>query len=177
MEHREELVEEAVKSGLSVWREFPETADQQFENGPFDVFLSFNFLEHQPEPGVMLEAIYHNLSEDGMGLVTVPALEYILEQGSYYELIRDHLAYYSFETLRALLEKYGFAVLGKGDDQPGYDFHGGKKEAARSFESSAQRKDESGGGEFGKPFKSGLEFRGGHGFGRAFDRRIPDCDG
>ena len=75
MEHREALVEEAVKAGLSVWREFPETADQQFQNGPFDVFLSFNFLEHQPEPGVMLEAIYHNLSEGGMGLVTVPALE------------------------------------------------------------------------------------------------------
>lgn len=79
--------------------------------GPFDVFLSFNFLEHQPRPDVMLQAIYHNLTEDGMGLITVPALEYILEQGSYYELLRDHLAYYSFDTLRQLLERNGFAVL------------------------------------------------------------------
>lgn len=142
MEHREELVEEAVKSGLSVWREFPETADQQFENGPFDVFLSFNFLEHQPEPGVMLEAIYHNLSEDGMGLVTVPALEYILEQGSYYELIRDHLAYYSFETLRALLEKYGFAVLEEEMINRDTISMVVKKKPHWSFESSAQRKDE-----------------------------------
>lgn len=142
MEHREELVEEAVKSGLSVWREFPETADQQFENGPFDVFLSFNFLEHQPEPGVMLEAIYHNLSEDGMGLVTVPALEYILEQGSYYELIRDHLAYYSFETLRALLEKYGFAVLEEEMINRDTISMVVKKKPRWSFESSAQRKDE-----------------------------------
>lgn len=142
MEHREELVGEAVKSGLSVWREFPETADQQFENGPFDVFLSFNFLEHQPEPGVMLEAIYHNLSEDGMGLVTVPALEYILEQGSYYELIRDHLAYYSFETLRALLEKYGFAVLEEEMINRDTISMVVKKKPHWSFESSAQRKDE-----------------------------------
>lgn len=142
MEHREALVEEAVKAGLSVWREFPETADQQFQNGPFDVFLSFNFLEHQPEPGVMLEAIYHNLSEGGMGLVTVPALEYILEQGSYYELIRDHLAYYSFETLRALLEKYGFAVLEEEMINRDTISMIVKKKPDWSFESSAQRKDE-----------------------------------
>ena len=59
----------------------------------------------------MLQAIRHNLAEDGMGLVTVPSLEYILEKGSYYELIRDHIAYYSFGTLRALLEHNGFEVL------------------------------------------------------------------
>ena len=114
MEHREELVKIAVESGLTVWREFPDTAQQPFghtETGPFDVFLSFNFLEHQPHPDVMLRAIYNNLAEDGMGLVTVPSLEYILEQGSYYELIRDHIAYYSFETLRNLLERCGFQVL------------------------------------------------------------------
>lgn len=116
MEHKAELVRIAQAEGLHVWREFPETADQVFGegtdySGPFDVFLSFNFLEHQPQPDVMLQAIYHNLSEDGMGLVTVPALEYIVEQGSYYELIRDHIAYYSFGALRALLEQCGFEVL------------------------------------------------------------------
>lgn len=112
MEHKADLVEIARESGLSVWREFPEQADQVFGGpGPYDVFLSFNFLEHQPRPDVMLQAIYRNLADDGMGLVTVPALEYILEQGSYYELIRDHIAYYSFDTLRALMEKNGFVVL------------------------------------------------------------------
>lgn len=59
----------------------------------------------------MLKAIWNNLAEDGMGLVTVPSLEYILEKGSYYELIRDHIAYYTFDTLRALLNHCGFAVL------------------------------------------------------------------
>lgn len=124
MEHKPDLVEIAQAEGLCVWREFPEREDQVFAGpaaemlprgrkpeGSFDVFLSFNFLEHQPNPDVMLRAIYHNLEEDGMGLVTVPALEYIVEQGSYYELIRDHIAYYSFDTLRALLERCGFAVL------------------------------------------------------------------
>jgi len=111
MEHRPDLVGIAQSEGLRVWQEFPEQEDQIFAKGPFDVFLSFNFLEHQPRPDVMLRAIYRNLAEDGMGLVTVPALEYIVEQGSYYELIRDHIAYYSFDTLRTLLGSCGFQVL------------------------------------------------------------------
>lgn len=111
MEHKEDLISIAKESGLTVWREFPETPDQTFENGPYDVFLSFNFLEHQPHPDIMLKAIYHNLKDGGMGLVTVPALEYIVDKGTYYELIRDHIAYYSFDTLRNLLESNGFAVL------------------------------------------------------------------
>lgn len=132
MEHKAGLVRLAQKEGHKVWREFPETADQIFlggkawevpeavredfagrsgQTGNFDVFLSFNFLEHQPDPSVMLRAIRHNLAEGGMGLVTVPALEYIVEQGSYYELIRDHIAYYSFGALRRLMELNGFEVL------------------------------------------------------------------
>ena len=127
MEHKADLVRTAQSEGLFVWREFPEREDQQFghspeasmlpESGwsvpekPFDVFLSFNFLEHQPRPDIMLKAIRNNLAEDGMGLVTVPSLEYILEKGSYYELIRDHIAYYTFDTLRALLNHCGFEVL------------------------------------------------------------------
>lgn len=119
MEHKEDLIAIARESGLCVWREFPETPDQVFmgdpdaegSKGPYDVFLSFNFLEHQPHPDVMLTAIYNNLAEGGMGLVTVPALEYIVERGNYYELIRDHIAYYSFDALRSLLENNGFEVL------------------------------------------------------------------
>lgn len=110
IEHKQDLVTIARKTGLQVWQDFPETGSRDLK-GPYDVFLSFNFLEHQPYPNVMLQAIYHNLTEDGMGLVTVPSLEYILEKGSYYELIRDHLAYYSFDTLRILMERNGFRVL------------------------------------------------------------------
>ncbi len=111
IEHREDLVLKAQEEGLSVWKDFPETADAKISGAPYDVFLSFNFLEHQPEPSVMLQAIYNNLSDDGMGLVTVPALEYIANRGTYYELIHDHLAYYSAKTLRRLMEQNGFEVL------------------------------------------------------------------
>lgn len=111
IEHRADLVELAVKSGLDVTQGFPETEDTRFPGGPYDAFLSFNFLEHQPRPGVMLRCIANNLKEGGMGLITVPSLEYILQYDGYYELIRDHIAYYTFGTLRALLEENGFEVL------------------------------------------------------------------
>lgn len=111
MEHRADLAELASESGLNVFRGFTETEDMVLPGAPYDVFLSFNFLEHQPHPGVMLRCIRNNLTENGMGLITVPSLEYILQYDGYYELIRDHIAYYTFETLRNLLEACRFEVL------------------------------------------------------------------
>lgn len=46
-----------------------------------------------------------------MGFVTVPSLEYSLRHDGYYELIRDHIAYYTLDTLRYLMEHHGFQVL------------------------------------------------------------------
>lgn len=112
VEHRPALAEKARKAGLSVTEGFTETEDTILgDEGPYDVFLSFNFLEHQPRPGVMLDCIRNNLAEDGMGLITVPSLEYILRYNGYYELLRDHIAYYTFDSLRRLLEDHGFDVL------------------------------------------------------------------
>lgn len=112
VEHREDLVQLACGRGLNVSQGFAEKNSKTLgADAPYDVFLSFNFLEHQPFPGEMLDCISRNLTEGGMGLITVPSLEYILQYDGYYELIRDHIAYYSFETLRYLLERHGFQVL------------------------------------------------------------------
>ncbi len=112
VEHQQSLVDIAVEDGLDVVRGFTETEDTVLgHNMPYDAFLSFNFLEHQPKPGVMLDCIWNNLAEGGYGLITVPSLEYILQHDGYYELIRDHIAYYTFDTLRGLLERHGFRVL------------------------------------------------------------------
>ena len=110
IEHDHHLVELARAQGLDVTEGFTETEDTRFAGGLYDVFLSFNFLEHQPDPSTMLQAIYRNLEDDAMGLITVPSFEYIMDHNSYYELIRDHLAYYTFETLTPLLERNGFLV-------------------------------------------------------------------
>ena len=110
IEHDAHLVELARAQGLNVTQGFTETEDTRFPDGLYDAFLSFNFLEHQPDPSTMLQAIYRNLEDDAMGLITVPSFEYIMDHNSYYELIRDHLAYYTFETLTTLLERNGFQV-------------------------------------------------------------------
>lgn len=116
IENRESLVRLARERGLAVWKQFAEKGevlapDDGSASGPYDGFLSFNFLEHQPDPVGMLRCIADNLSEEGVGLITVPSLEYILEHDGYYELIRDHLAYYTFDTLRFTVETAGFQVL------------------------------------------------------------------
>lgn len=110
IEHDQRLVDLAVAQGLSVTQGFTETEDTVFPEGLYDVFLSFNFLEHQPDPNAMLQAIYRNLEDDAMGLITVPSFEYIMDHNSYYELIRDHIAYYTFDTLLPLLERNGFVA-------------------------------------------------------------------
>ena len=110
IEHDHHLVELARAQGLDVTEGFTETEDTRFAGGLYDVFLSFNFLEHQPDPSTMLQAIYRNLEDDAMGLITVPSFEYIMDHNSYFELIRDHIAYYTFETLTPLLERNGFQV-------------------------------------------------------------------
>jgi hypothetical protein len=80
---------------------------------PFDAFVSFNYLEHQPNPNGMLRCIFENVSDDAVGLVTVPSFEYIKQYDGYYEFIRDHITYYTFETLETLFENNGFTVLEK----------------------------------------------------------------
>lgn len=111
IEHKQDLVDKAVGDGLNVWKDFAGSADHVINGAPYDAFLSFNFLEHQPDPNGMMQCIYHNLTDDGVGLITVPYLNYILENEGFYELLRDHIANYTFESLGFLLNKNGFEVL------------------------------------------------------------------
>nr|WP_024837308.1 class I SAM-dependent methyltransferase [Clostridium sp. 12(A)] len=116
IENRESLVAMAKEKGLNVWKQFAKEGEilapaDGSVKGPYDGFLSFNFLEHQPNPVSMLRCLADNLQDEGIGLITVPSLEYILEHDGYYELIRDHLAYYTFDTLRYTVEEAGFEVL------------------------------------------------------------------
>ena len=110
VEHDPKLADTARKKGLTVEEGFVDSAYRSV-NGPFDAFLSFNFLEHQPHPNEMLRGIFENLTDDGVGIITVPSFEYFLETASYYEFIRDHLAYYTSETLSYLLIQNGFSVF------------------------------------------------------------------
>jgi len=93
---------------------FPEASEEPIPGAPYDCFLSFNFLEHQPEPLNMVKSLFYSLRPGGYGLVTVPSVEYMCENARCYELIRDHIANYSLESLRYLFASCGFQVLEEG---------------------------------------------------------------
>ena len=97
-----------------IMHSFPDNASMDISGAPFDVFTSFNFLEHQPDPKSMLGCMHHNLSEGGYGIITVPSFEYIIGEGRYYELIRDHIANYDMHALIRLCTDCGFEVLEQG---------------------------------------------------------------
>lgn len=113
IEHKPSLVAEANASADKTYRVYEgfATGDVSYPEGPFDAFVQFNFLEHQPDPCDMLRNIWHNLKPQALGLITVPSFEYILRYNGYYELLRDHIANYTEFTLQKLLQDCGFELL------------------------------------------------------------------
>ena len=97
LEHKPSLVEEANAVADKKYRVYEgfATGDVRYPEGPFDAFVQFNFLEHQPDPCDMLRNIGRNLKPQALGLITVPSFEYILRYNGYYELLRDHIANYT----------------------------------------------------------------------------------
>nr|MCR4903646.1 class I SAM-dependent methyltransferase [Butyrivibrio sp.] len=110
IENFEELVKKGKAEGLYIEKNFAEKDNRYSENG-FDAFVQFNFLEHQPYPADMIRNIWMNLKDKAIGLITVPSFEYILENDGYYELMRDHIANYTVQSLSFLFENNGFKVL------------------------------------------------------------------
>ena len=95
---------------IKVEKNFLDREDIILKDAPFDAFVQFNFMEHQPNPNIMMKAIYNNLSEDGVGFITVPNSDYIFNNGAFYQIIRDHLIYFSKESLFFFIQKNGFNV-------------------------------------------------------------------
>lgn len=113
IEHKPSLVAEANAVADKKYRVYEgfATGDVRYPEGPFDAFVQFNFLEHQPDPCDMLRNIWQNLKPQALGLITVPSFEYILRYNGYYELLRDHIANYTEFTFQKLLQDCGFELL------------------------------------------------------------------
>ena len=111
LEYAAASVEICWKQGLSVLRGFPDKEDQLLDHAPFDAFVCLNFLEHWPDPNVVLHGIKANLVEGGIGLVEVPDFDMIVRKGLFSEFIADHLLYFDRKTLSFTLQKNGFEVL------------------------------------------------------------------
>lgn len=79
--------------------------------GPFDVIFCYNYFEHMPEPNKILKIISNNLRKNGIGLITVPNLNYLLKTKAHYEFVSDHLIYFTKQTIKYFFEINGFKVL------------------------------------------------------------------
>jgi SAM-dependent methyltransferase len=111
LEYSKKSVAQCVKSGLKVFSGFIDDADDKLSQAPYDAFFILNFLEHLPEPNSTLRGIYHNLTDDGIGLVEVPNFDMILHNKLFSEFIADHLFYFTKETLSATLCLNGFEII------------------------------------------------------------------
>ena len=125
IEHKKELVEKGQAAGLALYQGFPES-DFSLEGmegkhlqsgktrpveGLLDAMVQFNFLEHQKDPKGMLDFAYRKLKMGGFFLLTVPSFHYILDNKSYYELLRDHISNFTEESLQSLTQEAGFSLL------------------------------------------------------------------
>ncbi|MBF1269689.1 MAG: methyltransferase domain-containing protein [Oribacterium parvum] len=125
IEHKKSLVEKGRAAGLPLYEGFPEEdfslkglialspdGKQEKEVGEeVDAMVQFNFLEHQKDPKGMLDYAYTHLRPGGIFLLTVPSFHYILDNKSYYELLRDHISNFTEESLQYLSQEAGFSLI------------------------------------------------------------------
>jgi len=111
LEYSEELVKRCVRRGLKVSKGFIQGGTQKLKHAPFEAFFILNFLEHLPDPNSTLRGIYNNLADGGVGIVEVPNLDMILRKKLFSEFMRDHLFYFTKETLSLALSLNGFEII------------------------------------------------------------------
>lgn len=76
----------------------------------YDLVVSFNYLEHQPDTRAFLLKCHDILSETGRLLLTVPNLEHLLSSRAAHEFVTDHLVYFTPHSLCSALHITGFGV-------------------------------------------------------------------
>lgn len=84
--------------------------ESEFE-GQYDLLISFNYLEHQPDAKAFLKKCHSLLTDSGKLLLTVPNLDFLLSSQSGHEFVTDHLVYFTANSLETALRITGFSVL------------------------------------------------------------------
>jgi len=110
VEYSSVSVQKCCEEGLRVEQNYL-SSSTKLQNAPFDAFVCLMFLEHMPAPRDALIGIASNLSEDAVGIIEVPSLDFLLRKNLLTEFIPDHLTYFTQSTLTTLLSISGFNVL------------------------------------------------------------------
>jgi len=119
-----DLVDPALRLGdesdprLTIHQKYFDRANDDL-SGPYDLILSFNCIEHVPDPVNFLESISAALSEDGIAVIVAPATERQLLNGDFNVLLHEHLSYLTIETVQWLAKNTGLKTVSieKTDDE------------------------------------------------------------
>ena len=79
--------------------------------GPFDAFATFHVMEHLPNIHDFVKGLYNNVKTGAVGFVEVPSSEMVIEQYRFYDIINDHLNYFTLSTLKLAFQMNQFEIL------------------------------------------------------------------
>jgi 2-polyprenyl-3-methyl-5-hydroxy-6-metoxy-1,4-benzoquinol methylase len=100
----------AEKRGVKVINNYFDKKTATFPE-KFDGFVIRFVLEHIPKPNEFLNLINENCKEGAIGLIEVPSFEKMLKEKRYFEFFREHVIYFSGNTLTHVLNRNGFELL------------------------------------------------------------------
>ena len=111
IEFSNSAIKASRKKKLNVMKGYINKVNYKLNHSPFDAFFIFSFLEHMPNINVVLRAIHKNLNQNSIGLIEVPNFNLILKKKLFSEFIRDHLFYFTKESLEIICKKNGFELI------------------------------------------------------------------
>ena len=77
----------------------------------YDGFICINFLEHAPEPVAFLRAVRACCKPGAVGIIEVPNFDRDIIEAKSHNVIRDHLSYFTEQTLQLICFLCGFELL------------------------------------------------------------------
>ena len=112
IESSEKLVSICQKKGHEVFSGFLSDCESQIylKKKKYDCAVSFNFIEHLPNPTSDLVNLSNLLASDAVGLFEVPNFDLIDRDKLFSEFIPDHRFYFREDTFKTLLTISGFEV-------------------------------------------------------------------
>lgn len=112
LELEKEAFQYAISQNISVMRQT--LAEAKFAANSFDVVTMFGVLEHLEQPGLVLKEIFKVLKPGGVVLAIVPNIYSLAAMMQHEEVPmfngRNHLTYFSLETLKNIFESNGFKI-------------------------------------------------------------------
>lgn len=86
--------------------------DKRFsKTNKYDLIISFNCLEHVPDPIEFLENIRSLLNSDGKAILVFPDVEQEFINGDFNVLLHEHISYFSYRMASDILSRYGFNII------------------------------------------------------------------